>query len=96
MRNAKCAGTQTSMERPYCSFLYCGLKLPIVNDKVSEIIQSVLSQNYKFFHSIVWFKHFTLYDFEFVTKKIPELSRLVNNINLDVSTVLIRMNKVGS
>ena len=23
MRNAKCAGTQTSMERPYCSFLYC-------------------------------------------------------------------------
>ena len=24
MRNAKCAGTQTSMEWPYCSFLYCG------------------------------------------------------------------------
>ena len=23
MRNAKCAGTQTSMEWPYCSFLYC-------------------------------------------------------------------------
>ena len=24
MRNAKCASTQTSMEWPYCSFLYCG------------------------------------------------------------------------
>ena len=23
MRNAKCAGTQISMEWPYCSFLYC-------------------------------------------------------------------------
>ena len=23
MRNAKCAGTQTSMKWPYCSFLYC-------------------------------------------------------------------------
>ena len=25
MRNAKCAGTQNSMEWLYCSFLYCGL-----------------------------------------------------------------------
>ena len=24
MHNAKCTGTQTSMEWPYCSFLYCG------------------------------------------------------------------------
>ena len=23
MRNAKCAGTQTSIDWPYCSFLYC-------------------------------------------------------------------------
>ena len=72
------------------------LSYPIVNDKVSEIIQTVLSQNYKFFHSIVWFKHFTLDDFEFITKKIPELSRLVNNINQDVFSLFIRMNKVGS
>ena len=25
MRNAKCAGTQNSMEWPYCSFLYCDI-----------------------------------------------------------------------
>ena len=27
MRNATCAGTQTSHEWPYCSFLYCGTVL---------------------------------------------------------------------
>ena len=27
MRNVKWAGTQTSMEWPYCSFFYCGVKL---------------------------------------------------------------------
>ena len=27
MRNATCADTQISIERPYCSFLYCGLDL---------------------------------------------------------------------
>ena len=27
MHNAKCAGTKTSMEWPYCSFLYCDLML---------------------------------------------------------------------
>ena len=30
MRSAKCAGTQTSNEWPYCSFLYCGQGLKSV------------------------------------------------------------------
>ena len=93
MRNARAHKLQWSGPTVHSSTVVLSYPLSMIKFLRSY---SVLSQNYKFFHSIVWFKHFTLYDFEFVTKKIPELSRLVNNINLDVSTVLIRMNKVGS
>ena len=36
MRNVKCAGTQTSMEWPYCSFLYCVETLIILHITKTE------------------------------------------------------------
>ena len=43
MRNAKCASTQTSMEWPYCSFLYCAYitcNMKLSKEGLISILQS--------------------------------------------------------